>query len=358
MRSGSLTVAFVNSTRKWGGVKTWTLDFGAALLARGHRVHALLRPGTPFVEACRGARFDVHPLVFGFKYNPVAIARAARVFARVRPDVVVVNISKDLEVGAVAARLLRIPILHRVGLVEDYRGTRGERLRHRFLVDRVLLPAVWMKGALLGAQPWLRAEEISVVPNSKPTAGVPVARGSGGLPVTFGAASQLSPSKGHGFLLDAFEELLRQGVPARLLVAGAGPLEGELRARVAGSGLAAAVEFCGFQRDMPAFLGGLDGFVLPSLKEGFPNVLLEAMEVGLPAVASDIPGAREMLGGTGLLVPAGDAPGLAGALGRLAGDAALRRTLGEAARRRVETHYDLARNVAQLEGLLREMARR
>lgn len=348
-------MGFVNFSRKWGGVRTWTLDFGGALRARGHRVVAVVRPGTPFEAACRAAGFSVHALRPGAKFSPLAVLRTARVLRQEGVDVAVVNIGRDLSVGAVAARCLRIPVVHRVGLVEDYDGTLAERLRHRLLVDAILVPADWMRGALLAALPWLRAGEVHAIPNSKPLAPLRRAERAEGAPVVLGTASQLSASKGHTLLFQALEAQGRTDV--RLRVAATGPLDGALRAEAAERGLGGRVEFAGFQADIRSFLRTLDAFVLPSLKEGFPNALLEAMAEGLPVVAFDLEGVKEMVGEAGLLVARGDAAALAAAVGRLIGDGDLRRELGAAARRRVEERYDLAANAGRLEELLRRVAR-
>lgn len=102
-------------------------------------------------------------------------------------------------------------------------------------------------------------------------------------------------------------------------------------------------EFTGYVRDMPALLRETSVFVLPStFGEGFPRVLIEAGATAVPVVTSDLPGCREAVvdGETGVLVPAGDPAALAAALERLVADGALRRRMGEAARRRVEAHFD------------------
>jgi glycosyltransferase involved in cell wall biosynthesis len=104
-----------------------------------------------------------------------------------------------------------------------------------------------------------------------------------------------------------------------------------------------AFEFVGYVTDMPALLRETSVFVLPSaFGEGFPRVLIEAGATGVPVVTVDLPGCREAVvpGETGLLVPPGDPGALAAALERLIGDPGLRRRMGEAARRRVEEHFD------------------
>ncbi|WP_025321518.1 glycosyltransferase [Deferrisoma camini] len=353
-----MKIAFVNSTRKWGGVKSWTLTFGRALAQRGHRVLAVVRRENPFEAACRKAGFRVYPVRFGFKYDPVATARLVRVFRRERPDVVVVNISRDLEVGAVAARLCGVAVVRRVGLVEDLRGTAEERLQHRWLVNRVVVPARWMADALVSAHPWVPRGAVRVVLNGRNLEAYPPAGGSGEGAVVFGVTSQLSPSKGHGVLLDAAERLAKEGTPFRLKVAGTGGLRAELENGVASRGLGERVEFVGFLGDVRPFLQGVDAFVLPSLKEGLPNALLEAMATGLPCVASDLPGTREVGGDAVLLVPSGDPGALAEAMARVSKDPRLRRTLGPRARARVGTVFALEGQVSVLEQVLQEVAPR
>ena len=100
----------------------------------------------------------------------------------------------------------------------------------------------------------------------------------------------------------------------------------------------------GYREDVAALLAAADIFCLPSHFEGLPMSIIEAMLAGLPVVTTDIRGPREQVveGVTGFLVPPGAVPPLAAALCRLAGDAGLRRRMGEAGRRRALEHYDEA----------------
>ncbi|MGC8827667.1 MAG: glycosyltransferase, partial [Anaerolineae bacterium] len=128
----------------------------------------------------------------------------------------------------------------------------------------------------------------------------------------------------------------------RVLLVGDGPLEESLRRFVQDAGLGRWTAFAGYREDIPRLLAGADIYVLPSLSEGMPRSILEAMAMELPVIASDIRGCRELVvdGETGLLVPPADADALAEALRRLAGDADLQRKMGEAGRRRVQQEFD------------------
>ncbi|HRX86057.1 MAG TPA: glycosyltransferase [Phycisphaerae bacterium] len=158
-----------------------------------------------------------------------------------------------------------------------------------------------------------------------------------------------SPVKGHRVLIDAMSRLL-QAVPyARLLLAGFGPLRDELEAQAGSLGIAERVHFLGDLANPAELLAALDLYVCPSLSEGMSNALLEAMSCGRACVATDVADHRRMfqrIAAVDLLVPPNDAEALAAAMQRVLQDAALRETLGTAARRRVETDYPFEQAVA------------
>ena len=128
-----------------------------------------------------------------------------------------------------------------------------------------------------------------------------------GLPASgplIGIVGRLSPQKGHSDLLQAIS-ILRQTRSIHLLIIGSGPLEGELRQKSADLGLQDSVHFLGSRSDVFDILPHLDMMVSSSWWEGFPTVLLEAMALSVPVVATDVSGSRDLVktGETGILVP-------------------------------------------------------
>jgi glycosyltransferase involved in cell wall biosynthesis len=160
----------------------------------------------------------------------------------------------------------------------------------------------------------------------------PVAVFAAGAPIVL-AAGRLAPQKGFGVLLEAAARW-RDLEPAPLLViAGDGPLAGELRVRAAALGVYA--EFPGRRDDIPALLASAAVFVLPSLWEGQPLVLQEALRAGVPVVATHTGGIPDLTGDdAALLVPPGDAARLADAIRAVLGDPALGTRLRAAAQKR------------------------
>jgi glycosyltransferase involved in cell wall biosynthesis len=151
--------------------------------------------------------------------------------------------------------------------------------------------------------------------------------------------------KGFEYLVDAVARARESAPSIRLVLVGDGALSGELRARAARNGLGDEAIFAGMvsPADVPGYVAAADLVAVPSVHyegyvDGLPNVALEAMGAGKPLVATRVGGLPQVVddGTTGLLVPERDAEALARAILRLAGDAELRRRMGEAARTRVE----------------------
>jgi glycosyltransferase involved in cell wall biosynthesis len=155
------------------------------------------------------------------------------------------------------------------------------------------------------------------------------------------AAGRLDPVKGYPTLIEAMVQVPE---PSLLVIAGAGPLESELRSLSSAFGLERRVRFLGFEPDVRRWMQAADGFVLSSRIEGLPMSLLEAAACTVPAVATDVPGTREVIlrGETGSLAEAGSPSALAAAMtAMMETSPEERRAMGERARRRVVDHFSL-----------------
>jgi glycosyltransferase involved in cell wall biosynthesis len=155
----------------------------------------------------------------------------------------------------------------------------------------------------------------------------------------------LKPQKGHRFAIEAARSVVPRFPQLHLLFVGDGAERAGLQALAAESGVGEHIHFLGSRDDVPELLASCDSFVLPSLWEGLPMALIEAMASGLPVIATEVSGTRQVMlhGETGLLVPPGDAAALAGAMGALLSEPATAQAMGAAARRRVETAFSAQR---------------
>jgi glycosyltransferase involved in cell wall biosynthesis len=168
-------------------------------------------------------------------------------------------------------------------------------------------------------------------------------REAGEQPFVIGAIGRMSADKNQQALIESVFRLRAQGVDARLLLIGDGPLRSALWRQARERGIERAVEMPGTFQDVRPALAAMDVFVLPSLHvETFSNAALEAMAMCRPVVLSDIGGAREMVrdGVDGHVIALEELPArLPWLLGQLAADAQLRARMGAEARRRVESRF-------------------
>lgn len=178
-----------------------------------------------------------------------------------------------------------------------------------------------------------------------------------------GTVARVQDVKHHKGLVQAFIEL-RALLPQhagrlRLSIIGDGPLLPSVKAQVAAAGLDDVVWLPGARSDIAALMHSFSLFALPSLAEGTPVSLLEAMACGLPVVASNVGGIPEVIqdGEQGSLVPAADSAALAAAIARYVQDPALAARHGRAARERIEQRYSMQAMLAAYTGLYDTLCR-
>jgi glycosyltransferase involved in cell wall biosynthesis/protein-tyrosine-phosphatase len=159
--------------------------------------------------------------------------------------------------------------------------------------------------------------------------------------IVVGTVGRLSAVKGHATLLRAARRILHRHPNATFLIVGSGPLDSELRAEAARLGIGDACVFAGARRDVHDLMAAIDVFVLPSLDEGIPMALLEAMALRIPVVATAVGGVPEVVqdGVTGILVPAADHEALADASLRLIADREWAHAVGARGRQLVEQRF-------------------
>jgi glycosyltransferase involved in cell wall biosynthesis len=171
-----------------------------------------------------------------------------------------------------------------------------------------------------------------------------------------GYVGRLSEEKGVGYLLEAISMLKESEVPVKLLVIGDGPQKKTLEDFVKGKSIEHVVFFAGFQNEIETWLPAMDVFVLPSLTEGTPMSLLEAMALGIPVVASSVGGVPQVVDSeeNGILVSPGKPQDIEQAIQRLFKNEDLRKRFSEEAQKKIKEKYNVEGWIYKIENEYRE----
>jgi glycosyltransferase involved in cell wall biosynthesis len=352
----SYTVLHVITPHRFGGAERIAANLSRALMERGHRIVVAAPPRVPdFAKYLEQLGVEYQPLGIAGKVNPLAPRRIAGLARRIGADIIHTHLSSASVHGVKAARRLGAPAICHVHGMNSLRWYRGASL--------VLTGTRGMAAHLL--RQGLAERDLRVVPYGIPQEPFDHLKPAGDLRAELGLAPDdravgvlagLVWRKGHVHLLEAMAALRDRQPRLHCLVIGSGAILGELKARAEELKVADHVHWLGWRLDALDLLQALDVLALPSTEiEGFGLCIVEAALVGVPAVASRLPGVDEAVldGRTGLLVPPGDSAALADAIDRLLGDEDLRRDLGEAARKRAREEFTIQRMAADVEAVYR-----
>jgi glycosyltransferase involved in cell wall biosynthesis len=299
-----------------------------------------------------------------------AVVELVRLFRRERPDIVHTHSSKAGLVGRLAARIAGVPVV--VHTVHGWSFHDGMSPGARALAVRIeRLAARWTSALVVvadhdaqigseeGIGEWgqyaLVRSAVDVDALRRAAGSRADARAALGIPEgvpVLGAVIRLCRQKDPATLLHAARAVVDSRPAARLVIVGDGPMRADVEQLLDQLDLRPHVSLLGPRTDVAALLPGFDAFVLSSRWEGLPRVVVEAMAVGVPVVATDVGGIDEAVtdGISGLLAPAGDAEALAHAVLRVFDEPGLAHRLRGAAAERVE-EFDVGVMTEQLDDL-------
>lgn len=307
----------------------------------------------------------------------VALAKLVRLLRRVRPTIVHTHTAKAGTLGRIAALLAGVPVRVHTFHGHVFQGYFGPGTTRVFLaVERLLARATTKVVTVSDSQASELVQTYRICPAEKMRAiplGLELDRfapartaalrgdlraelGIGDEPIVT-IVGRLAPIKNHGLLLEAAARLASQGRPCHFAIVGGGTEEAALRERARSLGVEDRVTFLGWRRDLDRVYAGSDVVALTSSNEGTPVALIEALAAGRAVVSTEVGGVRDVLqdGALGLLVPPGDAEALAGALGRLLDDPALREAMGARGAVSAPARYGVGRLLADVRGLYDEL---
>ncbi len=362
---------FIISGLERGGAENQLVGLANGLADRGWQVTVVSY--LPFTESSLHSALRAPKVLVVTLNSPTgalkyaSLVRAASVIRRARPDLLVGFMFHGMITSRLLGRLLRVPTI-----VSSVHNERHGAVRDRLLgiTDR-LADAVTVLSRSIGDELCRRGvsklSHTHVIPNSIDAARFEAVRSRESARRDLGvpegrflwlAAGRLAVQKDYPNMLSAFAEVSRRRPEAYLIIAGQGPLEGEMRSMIPRLGLSGHVRMLGLRRDIPELFAASDALVLSSAWEGMPVVVLEAMMSRRPVVATAVGAIPELIpdGDTGIVVPPGSSAALADGMVRLmAFPAEAKSAIVERAYRRVCSDFSHEAVLDQWEALFRQL---
>ncbi len=348
-----------------GGAEWHVVNLASALAEQGHRVTLACTVEGALAPLAKQAGISIRPLLHHLVKRRQSLKYAWKLAKLVRQsqfDLVHAHMYASALASAYALLGTTIPLVITEHSQANWRSHYARRCsqwsysqaQHIIAVSREIQRR-------LIEQDGVPYERVPVIMNALPPApelhtsiqpGLPAALRNGPL---VGVAARLQPEKGVVYFLEAAAHILQFLPQVHFLVMGDGPQRKELQAYVQQLGVQEHIHFLGFRLDARAIVGLLDVLVVPSLNEGTPLVMLEAMTAGVPVVASAVGGIPEQIRHQceGLLFPPGDAMALAEAVLHLLQNPTWMRQLSEAGRQRALSRFSFTAMVQETENVYR-----
>ena len=327
-----------------------------------HQVICAVGQGGPLQKDFEATGFRVEVFNKKFSFDFTLISKVANLMREENIDIVMTTLFYADVIGAFAARRAGVPIDISWECVSH-----PYKFRHMFTYRRAL-KTIDMVVAVSDA---IRNEVIAkrgAPPEKMQTIhyGVDIQKykisdgkakraelGVGDDEILFGVNARMTVQKGHVYLVEAAKEVVQRYPRVKFALAGDGPLRGTIENQINEAGLQQHFLFLGFRKDIVELLNAYDMFILPSLWEGLPNVVLEAMSCGKGVIATAVDGTVEAVndGETGLLVPSKNPKALAQALLKVLDNPDLIKSMGEKSRARIEAEFTIEKEVEKFEHL-------
>jgi len=306
-------------------------------------------------------------------YNLPAILAVLDIIKKERPDILHTSLFYSNFFGRIAALMLFGP---KPIIITEERSMYTEKRFYHVIIDNLLSHVTdriiaCSKSVVdfTARQEGIRKEKFHLIYNAVDSTRFDIPetkdairrrRGFSERDFIVGTVGSIIPKKGHKFLIDACAGLAGDIPELKLVIVGDGEIRTRLERYVSAQGLAQKIKFPGQRKDVPEIVKMMDVFVLPSLQEGFPRTLVEAMYEALPVCAARISGIPELIrdGENGFLFEPGNVTEIAEKIFMLYNNADLRNRIGASARRTIESGYLPADYLKSLEGLYVDLLKR
>ncbi|MFI8687964.1 glycosyltransferase family 4 protein [Rossellomorea sp. NPDC077527] len=344
-------IQFITRMDDVGGAQVHVLDLSLSLMGAGHEVIVLSMGSGPVTDELQKNGIRCEELThLQLKINPMqdwlALNELCKWLKRLKPDILATHSSKAGMLGRMAGKICRVPTVFTAhgwafseGVPERKRRVYTILERYAGKISNGIITVSDYDHQLALKHRIIHESKMQTIHNSVPDVPENLRRNPlGSIPKLIMVARFASP-KDHRFLLMALESM--RELSWELDLVGDGPLMKDIKDMVARSSIAHRVHFLGNRRNIPELLADSHLFVLISRHEGLPISVIEAMRAGLPIVASDVGGLRELIeeGKNGFLIPRNDTNTFIQKVKTLIADPQLMKQMGQCSRTQYESHF-------------------
>jgi glycosyltransferase involved in cell wall biosynthesis len=360
------TILHTESSQGWGGQEMRIVQESLEFMKRGYRMMIACQPGSKLRKEAEAKGIPVIVLRMRTAIDPLAVENCIRAIKKKGVDLVHTHSSTDSWCCSMGAKLMGIPVIRSRHVTTPINTNCFSYFLYMKLADRVITSGETIRRQMIESNGYNPQKVISIPAGIdekrfSPDINGDYVRGDLGIRednYLLGVVSVLRSWKGHVYLLEAFRTL-REKIPhLKLVIAGSGPQERNIRKYIEGNGLAGKVIMTGHREDVPQILKSMDLFILPSYSnEATSQVIPQAMAMGIPVISTFAGGIGEVVrdGETGKLVPPRDAPALSEAIFWAYQNGEETRKMAQKAREFVLKDFTLTSMIDKTESVYREL---
>ncbi len=356
-----ITILHTESSTGWGGQEIRIIQEALGLRKRGYRIFIIAEEKSEILKKSQQLEFDTFPIRFS-KYNPLSFLKISSLIKRLNIDIVNTHSSKDSWVTILASQLLskKPKIIRTRHLSTPIKNNTLNRLIYNVLTDMIITTGERIREKMIKHNKFDPNKIISIPtgvdlgifnPNK-------VVSNKNSKEFTVGTIGVLRSWKGHSYLLEAVPLIVKKIPNIKFYIVGEGPQRENLLRHIKNSNLEKWVIMTGHRDDIPQILASLDVVIHPSYaNEGIPQVILQALAMKKPVIASNIDCINEIIihNKTGILIKPKNFNDIVESILKLYNNEKLRFTLAENGRKLVEENYSHEKMLEKIENVYKRL---
>ena len=349
---------------KWGGGEKWMLMTAKNLISRGHEVYIGCSANSLLEQHSKAENLPVLPINIYSDFSLLGILKLKQYYKQKAFDVIIGCQNRDVRTAGYLVK----KILKSKCLVYSRQGVQllNKSIKYKFsflpFCDGIITNTYSIKKEY-DSYGWWDNDFVKVIYNGVESQNNDLAtfsynqylKPSTKNPFIIFSAGRLSTQKGFRYLIDAAKKVVINHPETYFFIAGKGKLQRELNEQIVQNGLASNVFLIGFHENIIPLLKKADLFILPSLFEGMPNALMEAMSVGVPVISTNVNGVGELMQDQkhGFIIPPADPEALSRSILKMVEDKNCR-DMGLEGKKHVANNFTVDKMVDEIESFLEE----